>query len=405
MAQPEIGVPRAVARIHGKDQLGSPSWVVSEIQPAISTMTHQKRPSDDFFENESKLARQTLNDLKSTEFNAGGWRVLFQAWTMEKSVDWDAVLSEKKEIVQADRKFGFLCDGGRSVVQSLDLIAVGLQFVLAFLDHFRWFPTEQSGRPYVGKTIDRINADYKSGMETLGTHTHWSVLVLWKSNRLTNNKVQHLDLLRETLAFVDLTVLNFAPAYSPQLVPDSTEGMLGWAQTILAESATKSSIGLANRVSNDRTMSGDGLKAIIEAGEETFAATAFNPFTHVQTVLKEELEICKNKIKNFRVTVPVLLDEEFINYLREIGFDEPATVVARFKELNIYGKLDFEMMDIEKMDPERPNATGPASAFAKRDYIRLRHAHANLGLNPTTLAVKAMIKAQKEAVATTTQQD
>lgn len=349
----------------------------------------KKRASDAYFEQESKRVRETLEDLGSERLaqdRERRWLANLSKFSTVKDSALVRLIEQENHRICNDEVFCFLGRGGRTALQSLELLCVGDDFSSLFMArlfeaHYDATLARRTGHK---AAIEGVTA----AMTSIYPLNNPVVLLFWGSPRLRPSVASYLEHCERYLNTAGVTLADVIPLGEPS----SLYGRIGEAEMFLRGSRSTHAFGALNNVwcgVPAKTCS-QRLARLADSMPPDAKPWFWDPWLHQEAVLAAELERNLKALSARRLEVPFVMDLELLDYFRSLDLDEPETLVERAKQLKIRDLLELEMLeDLSQLDPEKHLPKGSASLEAKRDYLKLRQAHRSLGLNAIKNSVAA----------------
>lgn len=352
-----------------------------------------KRNSDTFFQEQAKRYNKfNLADVPYSKEDARQiWRdSMMRACGLTTADNADSLVADIEAIettIAADPLFGWLAVPGRSVLDSLDLLVVPLEFSRFFLKHFK-LRTVTSGLSYSGS-----HEQYEVAMSTLKDKNCWSTWLLFRTDDVPYDRNRRIARVSQLLTSLnlDLSALGDFDSKPSGFKADKADQLL---------KASDDSPELWNLCANTFSFTArlSAFLAAVNAASAAAGQVAFDPMAWVKSVMEtvRAAKLAALKLKPIRFQP--CLEPDFSAFLAGVGLEDPASTVGRLQAANIWNKLDFEMASVLKFQP--PANAPPAQL---RDYDRLYNAHAKLDYNVLAFQVQQRQRAAAGAPTAETQ--
>lgn len=343
------------------------------------------RASEEYFQSESKRTRSIVSIMTTASGRENWTKIMLRFVKDPLSTNIVDLIEKANSRIAEDRMFNFLCMGGRTAIQSLDLLNLPHSFCTFFLRHFALTACAEMT---LRGSYDHPACYYGEAMKELVEFNNWTTFIFWRDNDVPANIQSRLAAAKELFDSVKLDLTALAgPARTKAWKLTETHNFGKLLQTHTLSGPVEL---LHEIFGREKAKANNFLKALdAKLGDRS---KVWNPFRAAKTVLNEAYDEARKKLGETLLEVPAILDPDLLDLLSGIGLEKPEFYVELFKQRRIWCKLDFEMMDIQTINPERM----PSNIFNHRDFIRLVDAHAKLGLNLLKANLAAMQQKQQQ---------
>jgi hypothetical protein len=335
-----------------------------------------KRTSDTFFEEQAKRYNSfNMSDVPLSKEDARhNWlEIMMRACGLPNAGNMDPLVADIKAAeatIAADPLFGWLAVPGRSVLDSLDLLAVTLEFCRCFLKRFKL-------RTVSNTEYSSFYEQYTTAMSAVQDANCWSTWLLFRTNDIPYDRNRRIARVSQLLTSVnlDLSVLGDFETKSSGFKAGMAEELLK-----VADSSPELWNFCANAFAYSSRLS-PFLAAVNAATDPEIVA--FDPAAWVRSAMEDVQAAKLAELKLKPIRFQPCLEPDFSTFLAGVGLEDPASAVGRLQAANIWNKLDFEMANTLKFQP-----LAGASPAQHRDYDRLYNAHAKLDYNVLAFQVQ-----------------